>query len=416
MSPKVKRRMAAIMAGILATVLLISLFLGLITPALAAKSSDEIADEMYEAEMEANEYEQQAEAFREQAAARREEALAAVEKKVIIDQAIMQVEEEVSEIRVELQQLNLNIADKQAELDEALAAEANMAERYKTRLRAMEENGEESYWSVIFQATSVSDLLDRLNMISEISQADQLMQEQLAAARALVEQEQAELERAREELNTKQLELEEKQDQLAELRVKMDEWIIELVADNELLVIAQLAAEEQEAILREESLALLADYNAARKTEQAQYSSNSSSSGGTAGASGYVYPLPSGTGWVTDAYGMRWHPIAGEYRFHYGVDLAAGLGTSVYATKSGTVVKVATEYYNGNCVMIQHDDGTASQYAHLNSFAVSNGDYVSQGSVIGYVGSSGYSTGPHLHFELYINGATVNPMEYVSIY
>lgn len=113
---------------------------------------------------------------------------------------------------------------------------------------------------------------------------------------------------------------------------------------------------------------------------------------------------------------MRWHPIAGEYRFHYGVDLAADAGVAVYATKSGTVVKVATEYYNGNCVMIQHDDGSASQYAHLSSFAVSNGDYVSQGSIIGYVGSSGYSTGPHLHFEIYINGATVNPMEYVSIY
>lgn len=412
MSPKVKRRLAAIMAGIMAGILLLSLFLSLLTPALAAKSSNELANEMYETEQEANKYEQQAAAFREQAAARREEALAAVEKKQIIDQAIQKVEEEVDEIRVELQQLNLNIAEKQTELDEALDAEAEMAARYKTRLRAMEESGEQTYWSVLFQATSVSDLLDRLNMISEISQADQLMQAQLAAARALVEQEQEELETARAALAEKQQELEDKQVQLAELRVTMDEWIIELVADNELLVIAQLAAEEQEAVLREESLALLADYNAARQKEQG----TSGSSSASAGASGYLYPLPSGTGWVTDAYGMRWHPIAGEYRFHYGVDLAADAGVAVYATKSGTVVKVATEYYNGNCVMIQHDDGSASQYAHLSSFAVSNGDYVSQGSIIGYVGSSGYSTGPHLHFEIYINGATVNPMEYVSIY
>ena len=193
----------------------------------------------------------------------------------------------------------------------------------------------------------------------------------------------------------------------------MDEWIIELVADNELLVLAQYEAERVEAELRAESLAMLEEYNAAVKKETAQYSTGSA---GSASSGGYVYPLPSGTGWVTDAYGYRWHPIAGEYRFHYGVDLAAGLGTAVYATKSGTVVKTANEYYNGNCIMIQHDDGTASQYAHLNSFAVSYGDYVSQGSVIGYVGSTGYSTGPHLHFEIYINGSTVNPMEYVSIY
>ena len=158
---------------------------------------------------------------------------------------------------------------------------------------------------------------------------------------------------------------------------------------------------------------MLKEYNDAKRKEQAQYAASSS---GSAGASGYLYPLPSGTGWVTDAYGYRWHPIAGEYRFHYGVDLAANLGTSVYAIKSGTVVKRASEYYNGNCIMIQHDDGTASQYAHLNSFAVAYGDRVTQGQVIGYVGSSGYSTGPHLHFEIYINGSTVNPMEYVSIY
>ncbi len=413
MSQKVKRRFAAIMAGFLAAVLLLSLILSLITPAFAANNSDEIAEEIYETNQAADALGEEAESLRQQAADRREEALAYVEKKLVIDQAVLSVEEDIDQIRAQLQQLNLDIADKQDQVDAALEAEADMAERYKTRLRAMEENGAENYWAVIFQATSLSDLLDRLNMIAEISRADQMMQEQLAQARALVEQEQAELETAREALNAKQQELEEKQGQLAELRVKTDEWIAQLVADNELLVLAQYEAEQQEAELRAASLALLDDYQAALQKETP---SSSGSSGGSTSSSGYGSPLPSGTSWVTDAYGMRWHVIANEYRFHYGVDLAASYGTSIYAVKSGTVVKAASEYYNGNCIMIQHDDGTASQYAHMSSFAVSYGDYVSQGTVIGYVGSSGYSTGPHLHFELYINGATVNPMEYISIY
>lgn len=413
MSPKVKRRLAAVMAAFLAIVLLLSLILSLISPALAAKTSDEIANEMYENELEANQYAQEAEELEVQAAAKRQEAQEAVDQKLLIDQAIVLVEEEVDEIRAEIQQLNLNIAAKQEELDAALAAEDRMTERYKTRLRAMEEGGSGSYWAVLFRATSLSDLLDQLNMIADISRADLMMQEKLAEARALVEQEQAELEQAREELNAKQTELEEKQAQLTELRTRLDELILQLVADNELLVLAQFAAEEQEALLREESLELLKAYNDALEKEMAAASANSS---GTAGASGFLYPLPSGVGWVTDAYGWRWHPVAQAQRFHYGVDFAANQGTSIYATKSGTVVKATKEDVNGNCVMIQHTDGTASLYAHLSSFAVSYGDTVSQGSVIGYVGSTGWSTGPHLHFEIFINGSNVNPMEYVSIY
>ena len=180
MSQKVKRRFAAIMAGFLAEVLLLSLILSLITPAFAANNSDEIAEEIYETNQAADALGEEAESLRQQAADRREEALAYVEKKLVIDQAVLSVEEDIDQIRAQLQQLNLDIADKQDQVDAALEAEADMAERYKTRLRAMEENGAENYWAVIFQATSLSDLLDRLNMIAEISRADQMMQEQLA--------------------------------------------------------------------------------------------------------------------------------------------------------------------------------------------------------------------------------------------
>lgn len=412
MSQKSKRLLASILAVIMAISVIASLLLSLIGSSLAAPTSDELAEEHYETTQQADEFADQAEELQEQAAEVQQRAQEAVEKKLVIDMAIVELEEDIDDVKDEIQQLNLDIAAKQAELDAAVEAEAAMTEQFKTRLRAMEEGGAESYWSVLFRSSSLSDLLDQLAMIKEIGEADKQMQEDLAAARELVALEQQELESARAERSAKQAELEEKQVRLSEVRVQMDELIIELCADNVLLLAAQDEAERMEAELREKSLELLKEYNETLQKEIAQSSANSSNS---ASASGFLFPLPSGVSWVTDAYGTRWHPIKQAYRFHTGVDFAANSGTSIYATKSGTVVKATLESANGNCVMIQHDDGSASLYAHLSSFAVSYGDYVSQGSVIGYVGSTGWSTGPHLHFEIFINGGNVNPMDYVSL-
>lgn len=413
MSQKTKRRLATVMAAILVISLMASLLLSLVGSTLA-RSSKDIAGEMNELDNQADDYAQQADDLRSQAEEKQQQALEAVQKKLNIDQAIVLLEDEIDQTKAELQNLNLEIAAKQAEVDEAVAAEAAKTEQYKTRLRAMEENGEESYWSVIFRASSLSDLLDQLAMIADISKADQLMQEQLAEARARVEQEQDALEEKRAERSAKQAELEEKQILLSEKRAEVDELIIELCADNELLLAAEDEASKMEAELRAQSLALLNDYNKAVQRENA--ASHSSSGGsGTASASGFVFPLPSGTAYVSCPYGYRYHPIRGDYTFHYGVDLAAASGTSIYAAKSGTVVQSTMASVNGNYVTIQHSDGTSTLYAHMSSRAVSVGDYVSQGSVIGYVGTTGLSTGPHLHFEIYVNGSTVNPMEYVSV-
>ena len=100
---------------------------------------------------------------------------------------------------------------------------------------------------------------------------------------------------------------------------------------------------------------------------------------------------------------------------HYGVDLAAGAGTPIYAVKSGTVTTATYSRVNGYYVSISHNDGFGSLYAHMTNYVVSVGDYVNQGDIIGYVGSTGWSTGAHLHFEVFYGGANVNPMDYISI-
>lgn len=114
----------------------------------------------------------------------------------------------------------------------------------------------------------------------------------------------------------------------------------------------------------------------------------------------------------TSNFGWRTHPIFGTRRFHAGIDIGAGSGASIYAADSGTVVSAGSRGGYGNTIVIDHGNGMATLYAHQSSFAVSSGASVSRGQVIGYVGSTGYSTGPHLHFEVRIDGAAVDPMRY----
>ena len=143
--------------------------------------------------------------------------------------------------------------------------------------------------------------------------------------------------------------------------------------------------------------------------------SNSGNSGSAASSTGgFLYPLPYAVS-ITDAYGYRIHPLSGKYKWHNGVDFAAGSGTAIYATQSGTVTSACYNEAYGNMVTINHANGYSSLYGHMTNYIVSVGDYVTQGQTIGYVGSTGWSTGPHLHFTIYYNGSDVNPMNYVSM-
>ena len=116
---------------------------------------------------------------------------------------------------------------------------------------------------------------------------------------------------------------------------------------------------------------------------------------------------------LTSAYGYRVHPITGNYTFHNGVNLAAGTGTPIYATKSGTVTTATYNYAYGYYVVVNHLDGFSSIYMHMTHYVVSAGQTVSQGQLIGYVGSTGISTGPHLHFGVSYAGTYVNPLAYI---
>lgn len=141
-------------------------------------------------------------------------------------------------------------------------------------------------------------------------------------------------------------------------------------------------------------------------------------SGGSNGSNvvdGVTWLIPCNYTRFSSPFGYRWHPVYGDWRFHYGVDLAAASGTPIVATRAGKVTTATYSSSAGYYVTLDHGDGFSSKYLHMSYYIVSPGQYVAAGQVIGYVGSTGTSTGPHLHFSILYNGSHVNPADYINI-
>lgn len=293
------------------------------------------------------------------------------------------------------------VDEKAAELEEATAAEEEQLATYKQHVRAMEENGKYTYLSIIFGSRSLSELMSNLDMIGEIMEADKRIYDQYTAAREKAEEIKAEYEVTLEQLS-------EKQDEYEAEKVELEAKIAEASA-----MIEQLEAEIStnydlylEVLAQEE--ALESDIqNKIAELERQEAASSITSTGS------YIWPLPGYS--PGSAYGWRMHPIFNEMRFHAGEDIGAPSGTPILAADSG-VASVYPDNGNGygNYIMISHGGGRVTLYAHMSAFAISGGATVTQGQVIGYVGSTGNSTGPHLHFEVRVNGATTDPKQYFN--
>lgn len=365
-----------------------------------------------------------------------------IAKKNAIDQEIQLLYAELDNTNQQISAYSTLIADKQDELDEANTRYTTMNEENKVRIRAMEEEGSVSYWEVIFKASSFTDLLDRLNMVSEIAQADKKHLKELGEAAQAVAVAQDALEEEKISLEAVKQELDETQTQLDEKREEADELILELLAKAEDLEALEADFEAQEAAFLEEIAAMEQEYTAAKQAEWEAYMATyvppttapvvssgtttsstgtnvSNSSGSTTGSSststytgGWVVPCSYTS--ITSPFGTRTSPTTGASTYHQGVDLDTGTGWPVYATRAGIAY---TSYGSaaGNYVTIDHRDGFKSIYMHLSGFSISSGAMVSAGQQIGLTGSTGVSTGDHLHFGITRNGAYVNPCSYVNL-
>ena len=325
---------------------------------------------------------------------------------VLQQKAALDAQNEVYRQEIELieEQVSLYtqlVEQKRQEVELATQAESEQLATYRRHVRAMEENGRYTYLSILFGSRSLGELMSNLDMIGEIMEADQRRYEQYTAAREQSEQIQAEYETMLTELDSRQSELETEK---AALEVQIDE-ATQMIVDLEAQLETDRAAYEEQ--LAKEA-ALEADIQEMIAELERQEAANSIVSTGT-----YIWPLPGYR--PGSAYGWRIHPIWGDRRFHAGEDIGAPSGTPILAADSGLVTVIPDNGNGyGNYIMINHGGGRVTLYAHMSGFAVSNGATVTQGQTIGYVGSTGNSTGPHLHFEVRVNGATTDPKSYFS--
>ena len=350
-----------------------------------------------------------------------------LEKKAVLDQKNLLAQEEIQVIEEQITIIDGLVTNMQMDLADAQAEEEYQRERWLTRVRAMEEGSTLGYIEVLFDATSFSDLLTRLDLVNEVIEYDRDLEAAYVAARENVEFLEAEAEVMFAENEVKRGDLETKKAQLEADIEAANQLIAEMEADIESLKELQALEEEAEAEVKAQIAELEEEYEAARAAEiaaweaaQAQQNQNNGSSGSSAnvsGGGGATLLWPSYCTTVTSYYGNRLHPVYGYYKWHNGVDIGAAGNTSIWAPADGTVITSSYSSGYGNYVVIRHDNGYYTLCAHMSSRAVSAGQYVSQGQVIGYVGTTGVSTGYHIHFEVWdSNRNSVNPMGMTYIY
>lgn len=358
---------------------------------------------------------------------------ALIAEKSVLEQEIFLLGQEEDAINEQISAYNLLIADKQEELDAAQAKLTELQEQNRDRICAMEKDNGLSYWSVLFNAGSFAELLDQMRMISQIHQGDQACLDALEAASREVAEATAALTQEREAAETTRQELTATQAELQEKQQKSMETLEKLLALGEEYRAAIEAAEsDMGSILSEiDDKQAQLDWEKyqqwlstsvpettppteapTQSTESTQEPQPSQPDNG--GSEGWVVPVD--YVYISSPFGTRVNPITGVVTTHYGVDLAAYLGNPIYATRSGVVTQATYGASGGYYVYIDHGDGFTSIYLHMTHYIVSAGDYVEAGQVIGYCGSTGASTGPHLHFGLIYNGAYVDPTKYVNLH
>lgn len=351
-----------------------------------------------------------------------------LEQKAALDERNRYALEQISLISEQIDLYSEMIKDKGREVDAAKDKEDRQLKRYRDRVRAMEEEGEFNFLALLLNTTDLGEFLTLLDDVEGIMESDRKLEDEYIAAREETERVKAEYEAVKTELEAKQAELKTEQEDLerqieeayeliASLQEDIDkamaEYEINMAAEDEMVahfnaMSAQFAREQEEARRAAEAAAA-----AAAAANGNNGGGNSGGGGSVTGSGSFVWPVPSCT-IITSRYGNRFHPILQKERFHAGVDIGASAGSTIVASDGGTIAEATYSDSYGNYVMINHGNGYTTVYAHMSSIAVSAGQSVSQGDTIGYVGSTGWSTGPHCHFEIRLNGSTTDPTGYFS--
>ena len=416
---KRNRLIAAIIAGVLAVLMLGSTIFGALSMAMAASKSElnnrlaEIKSQKAEIEAQLAEYEKQKDNYAGQIGTLNNKINLTEQEIDATQEAIDALTDSIEETKANLKQAEKELADKQ--------------ELFETRIRVMYENGDTSYMEVVLNSESFGDMLDNIEIVSQIMDYDKGIVAEYTAIRDSIQEMEESLEADRKQQREYKESLEVEKEGLEADRADLQAMLAKIENDSEYAqkVSDQLADEQDEISNELAELSRKEAEAAARKRAAASSSSSSSSSRGSSssssssnyssgGSGSLIWPCPTYT-YISSEFGGRVSPITGKWQGgHKGMDIASGKGNPVIAAASGTVVKSYLSSSYGNYIVISHGGGLMTAYAHMTRRLVSVGDTVAAGQQIGTVGSTGNSTGNHLHFEVYENGTAVNPRNYVS--
>lgn len=416
-----------ILPAILSTAVLVlvgALALKSVPVEVEAATSSELKEQLDQLEQEQKELQAELDRLEGLLSDNATEMEALVAQKNIIDQEVFTLYQKTENINAQINAYKVLINDKQEELNVAKTRLAELNEKNKARIRAMEEGGKLTYWSVLFEANSFSDFLDRLNMVEEIAASDDKRLKEMSAAAEIVENAKIQLQEGQAALETTKEELLAAQEEMQAKSKESAVVLSALVAKGEEYekYIADMEAAEDDLRIEIDNVEDL--YEDAKYQEWLATSVPPTTkprptySGGQAGdetvTGGITWLNPTSYSRVTSPFGWRIHPIYGDWRMHNGVDLGADYGTPIIATRSGKVTTATYGTSGGYYVTIDHLDGFQSTYLHMTHFVVEEGDSVNAGEIIGYVGSTGASTGPHLHFGILYKWQYVNPADYIK--
>ncbi|OUP54421.1 hypothetical protein B5F17_00555 [Butyricicoccus pullicaecorum] len=328
------------------------------------------------------------------------------EKIAALDYQIQSTRAQLNTTQKIIDTLTEDIEEKQVELDETVKELDDKQELFETRIRVMYENGDTTYMEVLLSSENFSDMLSHMEIVSQIMDYDKKVVEEYKALKLSIEQQKASLESDRkqqqdyaDDLKVAYEEIEAQKKEYKALKAKVDSNI-------------ELKKAEAERMLREQEQ-INDEIAELSRQEAAAVSSSGGGGGGKVYSGSMTWPCPSYNR-ISSPYGYRTHPISGTRKLHKGLDISASSGNPVIAAASGTVVKSYFSSSYGNYVVISHGGGVMTAYAHMTRRLVSVGERVAAGQQVGTVGSTGNSTGPHLHFEVYVGGSTVNPMNYFN--
>lgn len=389
-----KRRLVQAVLALVFAVILVG---GDIAPAVAVTQA-----EIKALQEDAEKLEKQKKELQAQINALQNDRSQALKRKNLLDDQIATTAARIENVEAQIANYALLISEAETNLADAEQREADQYDLFCRRVRAMEEQGTVNYWSILFRATSFSDLLGRLDIINEIMEADNRIMEDLRDLQADISRQKADLEEAKAGSEAAKADLEGQKKELDAKRVEANKVIKELAATED-----ELEADLEEA--REEEKRIDAEITRLQKLWEEQQRAAGNNINANPG--GYIWPVDSR--YITSTVGGRASPGGIGSTNHKGTDIGrVGYTSPIYAAKSGTVLVSTKSSGYGNYVVISHGAGNTTLYAHMSSRKVSAGDYVQQGQVIGITGSTGNSTGPHLHFEIKENNVVINPLSH----